>query len=70
MNNPDKGIKGGSCNVTACQKPDSAVYFNKSTKAYYCRDCAREINWPGGRADVKSLYGVEFLCQTDEGANP
>jgi hypothetical protein len=30
---PDKGVKGGSCNVTACQKP-GAMYYNKSTKKY------------------------------------
>jgi len=28
----DKGVKGGSCNVTACQEPESAFYFNKSTR--------------------------------------
>lgn len=63
---PDKGLKGGSCNVTACQEPNSAFYFNKSTKAYYCRRCADEINWPGGRADCMKLYGVPLLCELDE----
>jgi hypothetical protein len=63
-NKPDKGKKNGSCNVTACQQP-GAEYFNKSTKKYYCAACAREINWPGGRADTKALYGVELLCEKD-----
>lgn len=62
---PDKGKKGGRCNVTACQEP-GAWYFNKSTRAYYCRDCANEINWPGGRADTMALYGVPLLCELDD----
>jgi len=62
----DKGVKGGSCNVTACQEPESAFYFNKSTRAYYCENCAREINWVGGRANVMELYGVELLCERED----
>lgn len=62
--NPDKGLRGGSCNVTACQRP-GALYFNKSTCKYYCRRCADEINWPGGRADTMALYGVPLLCELD-----
>ncbi|WP_278366920.1 hypothetical protein [Marinobacter salarius] len=61
---PDKGKRGGRCNVTACQQP-GAWYFNKSTRAYYCENCAREINWPGGRADCMELYGVPMLCELD-----
>ena len=59
-----KGIKGGNCNVTACQKPN-AVYFNKSTKKYYCEHCAELINWESGRADVMQLYGTPLLCEKD-----
>ena len=57
-----KGASGGNCNVTACQKP-GANYFNKSNRKYYCAACAREINWPGGRADTMALYGVPLLCE-------
>ena len=64
---PEKGLKAGNCNVTACQKP-GAVYFNKSTRAYYCAHCAEEINWPGGRADTRSLYGTDYLCELDDEA--
>lgn len=64
-NNADKGLKNGSCNRTACQKP-GATYFNKSTKAYYCEDCARAINWAGGRADCMALYGVPLLCEHED----
>lgn len=38
-----KGIKGGNCNVTACQRP-GAAWWNTSTRCYYCTACAREIN--------------------------
>ena len=38
-----KGIKGGNCNVTACQKL-GATWYNSATNAYYCPYCAHEIN--------------------------
>lgn len=37
-----KGTKGGNCNRTACQQP-GADFYNKSTRAYYCRKCAEMI---------------------------
>ena len=48
-----KGALRGACNVTACQDPGSAVYFNRGTNAYYCPACAHRINQtnrdlPGG----------------------
>lgn len=58
----DKGLQNGSCNLTACQKA-GANYFNKSTMAYYCKECADEINWIGGRKDTMRLYGVPLLCE-------
>jgi hypothetical protein len=61
----DKGEKNGSCNLTACQRP-GATFYNKSTQRYYCADCAREINWPGGRADTMALYGVPMLCEHED----
>ena len=63
--NSEKGKKRGRCNVTACQSP-GANYYNKSTKKYYCRHCADQINWPGGRADVMALYGAPLLCEFEE----
>jgi len=60
-----KGIKGGNCNRTACQKP-GARYFNKSTLAYYCRECAEAINKSQDEDDVIRLYGTELLCELDE----
>jgi hypothetical protein len=63
-----KGIKGGNCNLTACQKP-VALYYNKSTEKYYCKACADEINWPGGRAETFRLYGTKLLCELDDKQN-
>lgn len=41
---PDKGKKNGSCNITSCQKSNSAIYYNHVMNAYYCPDCAAAIN--------------------------
>lgn len=64
-----KGVKGGNCNVRMCQRP-GADYYNKSTRKYYCADCAEEINWPGGREDTMRLYGVPLLCEKDTDDSP
>ena len=45
---PGKGKHGQNCNVTACQRPNSAWWWNSSTRAWYCCDCAYDIqkaNW-------------------------
>lgn len=43
-NNPSlKGKLNGNCNREACQAPN-AVWWNTSTRAYYCGRCARDIN--------------------------
>lgn len=39
----DKGQEGGSCNVNACQLPDSAHYYHTAMNAFYCYHCARQI---------------------------
>ena len=62
--NTKKGVKGGDCNVTQCQEPDSAFYFNKSTRKYYCQHCAIEINKVNKR-DCMELHGVPDLCELD-----
>lgn len=38
-----KGAKGEECNVTACQRPDSAFYWNRVMDAHYCKECALDI---------------------------
>jgi hypothetical protein len=40
---PDKGHYNGSCNREACQKA-GAIWYNRSTRAYYCAECAMSIN--------------------------
>lgn len=60
----DKGKKGGSCNRTACQAA-GAHFFNKSTKAYYCAACAKDINRLNA-ADSLKLYGTPFLCEEED----
>lgn len=57
-----KGKLHGNCNRTACQCPD-ALYFNTSTRAYYCLPCASKINtW----AIKDSGFGICFLTQGEE----
>lgn len=63
-NRDDKGKKGGACNVTSCQLPNSALWYNHSTQAYYCETCAKAIN-DSNRADAMRLYGHE-LCTLEE----
>lgn len=56
----DKGALGGSCNRTACLRPNSAYWYNHSTRKHYCRSCARELN-KANRTDAMELFGHE-LC--------
>ena len=48
-----KGMPGGRCNVTACQREDSAIFLNvgqiggkhpDTGGCYYCVNCARNIH--------------------------
>jgi hypothetical protein len=43
INMRDKDNKGlnGKCNITSCQKPNSATWYNHSTQKYYCASCAK-----------------------------
>lgn len=38
-----KGVFGKNCNVTACQLADSAFFYNRGTRKYYCYHCAKDI---------------------------
>lgn len=38
-----KGKEGCNCNRTACQQP-GALFFNCGTRAWYCYECAKDIN--------------------------
>lgn len=60
-NRPDKGLYGGSCNITSCQQP-GAYWFHHSNRVYYCQSCARMLNRdPFNKADAMRLYGHD-LC--------
>lgn len=61
--NPElKGVFNGNCNRTACQKPD-ATFFNFSTRAYYCTECANTINKMN--PESFELFGHELCIHQD-----
>ncbi len=55
----EKGQQGGKCNRSACNN-DNAIYYNHSTRKYYCHDCAMLINRVN-YYDSMRLFGHE-LC--------
>ena len=58
----DKGDFRGSCNITRCQRPNSATWFNHSTRKYYCRSCAHDLNYDHfNRKDAMEMWG-HLLC--------
>lgn len=59
----NKGDYNGECNRTACSK-GSAVYYNHSTRKYYCEKCALLIN-EYNYADAHRIYGHD-LCTLGE----
>lgn len=56
---PGKGLYDGRCNRMACQQP-GAVWYNHSTRKYYCEECAHELN-RYNRRDSMELFGHD-LC--------
>jgi hypothetical protein len=42
---PGKGLEGQNCNVTACQKPESAHHYNEAMSKWYCLECAQKIQY-------------------------
>ncbi len=67
-----KGVRGGNCNVTACQR-SGASCFNTEMKAYYCKACAEEINRfsgdvrKGGICDIEDDHSINY---EEKFANP
>lgn len=60
----NKGLKNGSCNRSVCLAP-GALYYNSSTRAYYCKECAYQINkWY--LIDNPTKIGVDVLCTYEE----
>lgn len=61
----DKGEFLGSCNRSACLRP-GANWYNHSTRKYYCRNCAHELNYdPFNRRDAMEIFG-HLLCTEGE----
>lgn len=62
-----KGIKGGRCNLTACQTPDEpAEWYNHGSRAYYCEGCAKMLNEdPFNKRDAQEMFGHP-LCTIEE----
>jgi hypothetical protein len=54
-----KGDYNDICNRTICSNTE-AVYYNYSTRKYYCPVCAFYIN-QANSADAKRMFGHE-LC--------
>ena len=59
----NKGDYKGECNRTACSN-ESAVYYNHSTRKYYCEKCALLINDYNHR-DAQVMFGHD-LCTLGE----
>lgn len=62
----DKGIHGGSCNRRDCQLADSAYFYNLSTKAWYCANCAGLINEGTLRRERLPLVVPESMIEEYE----
>jgi hypothetical protein len=54
-----KGRYNKECNRTACNNQE-AVFYNHSTRLYYCKSCAILIN-EQNRTDAQRLFGHD-LC--------
>ena len=56
---PGKGKEGKNCNRTACQAP-GAYFFNKGTRAWYCRHCAEQIEASAVMYDKSGKTNILF----------
>lgn len=55
-----KGEENGRCNRTACDTTKGVIWFNHSTRKWYCAKCARDLNHYN-QGDAHKLFGHE-LC--------
>ena len=56
-----KGQYGEECNITACQKPNSAFWYNHLNHQYYCQSCANRLNNDEfNKRDAQRLLGHEM----------
>lgn len=61
-NNKVRGVRGSTCYRQSCEY-GPAMWYNFSTKHWYCRSCASTINVMN-QADAQRLYGHD-LCLYD-----
>jgi hypothetical protein len=60
-NKESKGSYNNECYRSSCVNI-RAIFYNKSTRMYYCSSCAKLIN-DANKADSMRLYGTPFLCE-------
>lgn len=59
-----KGTYNGTCNFTACSKPNSATWYHRDTRKYYCARCADMLNNdPFNKRDALRIYGGPLLVE-------
>ena len=54
-----KGLEGQNCNVTSCQKENSAHHYNKVMRAWYCKSCAEKIEYWAVVDGMSFFDGIE-----------
>jgi uncharacterized Zn ribbon protein len=56
-----KGQYGEECNITTCQKPNSAFWYNHFNHQYYCESCANRLNNDEfNKRDAQRLLGHDM----------
>ncbi len=62
----DKGELKGRCNITRCQKPNSATWYNHSTRKHYCPSCANRLNSDEfNRSDAMRMFGHDLCTKVE-----
>lgn len=59
-----KGAKNGLCNRMVCLSPTDVIWFNHSTRMYYCTKCATLLN--NVNDDLEADYGHPLCTRMDE----
>ena len=62
----DKGELNGKCNITRCQKPNSATWYNHSTRKHYCTSCANRLNNDEfNKRDAMRMFGHDLCTKVE-----
>lgn len=59
-----KGFHRGHCNRQSCLSPEDVVWFNHSTRKFYCKECAIELNEMNKKEAIE-FYGHDICLQMD-----